>query len=607
MLNPLTKNENGTYTLTGQEGVTDTFSTTGVMTGYTNEEGHSFTVTDTTLSGQSVLHSVAPAVGKALEVTYNGTRVTTTTDPAGHLRHYEYNAQNQLVSYTNPASQKTEYGYDSNGYVNKITTPNGTVETIVTVAGKVAEVTITPKNETAYSDKFEYVAPSGPTCNATRDAGETVVTHPPEKGTPEVYCWEGLGEITAYSGPSEAEEDPNEIGAEEQNELPANTCYENPEFPPTDCGQEDPLPENEEAGGLALPLLQSIPDLGPTHYGIADNNHVSGFNIFTNSQFKALHVVNVRRTVPWNTVYEANHNPSNTKAKEELADVKTWVKDVKALSKGTGQPTVSIDVCGQTEFWLNPLEPTKEEPCTKAPTKKQYELEISEFLEAETLKEIKYFTAWNEPNNKQIAGEPTAKEAGEYWRVLDGLCAPTKHNCLVAAGEFVDSEMPDANDAKSPGGKYLNEYYKAMGHPTTAYRWAWHAYSDGEATYKLRSTPSKWWTRFHNFHNAIDRLTKTTHKPDIWLTEQGVIYSVNNKKLPTWKNPNMANGIMRAYVSDGSTQLTRQSRQITRYFYYQMGGEPVGPKNWGSGLLYPTGTPRARAIYNIYKTKTPPS
>jgi YD repeat-containing protein len=607
----LTKNANGTYTLAEMSGITIQFNTNGGMTSYSNAEGKSFTVNDTTLSGQSVLHSLAPTTGKALEVAYSGTHVTTTTDPAGHIRHYEYNPQNELSVYTDPAGHKTEYGYETAGPLNKITTSNGTIETITTTAGKVTEVTITPKAEAAYKDKFEYVTPAGPTCSTTVDTGETIVTHPPEGGTPEIYCWEALGQVTAYSGPpTEAEEDPTEETGKEQPELPANTCYTNPNFPEGYCGQEDVLPENEEGGeGLFSPLV-SNPDLGPTHYGIADNNTVSPFDIFTNPQFTALHVVNVRRTFPWNAVWEAKHStiPKNKEVAEaEVTDFKTWVKDVKALGSNTCQPTVSFNYCQQGGEWVDPLEPAKHEPCTKAPTEPEYAAAVKEFLETETLKEVKYFSAWNEPNNNKIAGEPKGELAGEYWRALDTLCAPKAHNCLVAAGEFVDSAMTDANDEESVGGKYFTEYFKGMGHPPTAYRWAWHAYSDGEATYALRGTPSKWWKRFKNFRSAVDKVTKNTHKPDIWLTEQGAIYSAFDKNHGPAKNGHVATEIMHAYVEDGTNQLTRQSKQITRFFYYQVRGTPLGTGNWDSGLLYPTGTPRPRPMYWIYKNKTPKS
>jgi YD repeat-containing protein len=611
----LTKNANGTYTLSGVEGAIYQFSTAGAVTSYTNEEGKTFTVTDTTLSGKSVLHALAPATGKALEVTYNGTPlVTQTTDPAGHIRKYEYNASLQLSKYIDPSGKITEYGYETSGYLNKITTPNGTVETITTTAGKVSEVKIAPKGEATYGEKFTYAAPTTPTCNPATDTGETVVTQIPvvEGEMPETYCSNSLGQITGYTGPEgESEKDPTEGSPEEQKELPAGTCYPNPEFPATECGQEDPLPENEELKGDALlgaqPLATggaSIPDLGPTHYGIADNNMLTSFNIFESSYFKALHVVNVRRTVPWDTVYEANHNPSNTVAKAELADVKNWVKAVKALSNNTGQPTISIDICNPAERWTNPQNPTETLSCKVTPSKAQYEAEIKEFLAAEGLKEVKYFTAWNEPN-RPVAGEPTATQAGNYWRVLDELCDHKAPKCEVAAGEFLDSNMPDANDNKSTGGKYFAEYVKAMGHPTTAYRWAWHAYSDGEYAGLHYSKPSTWWTRFKNFHNAIDKVT-TGHPADIWLTEQGVIYSESGKERAAFHNGNIALNIIHAYVENGTSQLTRQSRQITRFFYYQVHG--ASNKSFDSGFLFPGGTPATahpRQIYYAYKNKTP--
>jgi hypothetical protein len=64
----------------------------------------------------------------------------------------------------------------------------------------------------------------------------------------------------------------------------------------------------------------------------------------------------------------------------------------------------------------------------------------------------------------------------------------------VAAGDFLDAEMPNANDLKRSGGKYFHEYYVGMGHPITAHRWAWHAYADGErvwAAYHNRN-PGEW-------------------------------------------------------------------------------------------------------------------
>lgn len=537
----------------------------------------------------------------------------------GKTWHYGYNEAGRLSTYENPEAHKTTYTYNSAGLLHVVEDTSGTyviaydtstparVNSVRRIVNGTIE-TVGSKDEIV---SFEYTTPHSPTCHPTTDLGETIVRYMPAGTGTETYCYNAAGAITGWNGPElEAEKDPTESEPEEQEEIPTGTCYSNPEFPPTECGEEDIPAENEEAKGgllLAEPFATTeIPDLGRTHYGIADNNRVSSFNIFTNQYFKELHVVNVRRTVPWDTVYEANHNPNNTVAKAELTDVTTWVKDVKALSKNTGQPTISIDYCAQGEKWVNPQNTAETISCKKAPDKAQYEIEIKEFFANETLKQVKYWTAWNEPNNFSIEGEPTGKEAGEYWRVLDGLCTPKNHNCQVAAGEFVDSDMPDANDKKSKGGKYFAEYVQGMGHPSTAYRWAWHAYSDGAATWTTyhNSTPEKWWTRFKNFHNAINR---TTHTPDIWLTEQGVVYNARNKLDAPAHNGGAAKDIMHAYIADGKNQLTRQSREITRFFYYQVKGVPVGPESFDSGLLYPTGTPRPRAIYYTYKNKTPTS
>jgi hypothetical protein len=242
------------------------------------------------------------------------------------------------------------------------------------------------------------------------------------------------------------------------------------------------------------------------------------------------------------------------------------------------------------------------------------------------LGEVKYFTAWNEPNIQNVdpkTGEhvqPTwnkPKQAGKYWRVLDGLCAPKVGNCYVAAGDFLDASMPNAyspNGKGNAGSKYFQEYYgkEGMGHPTTAYRWAWHAYEDGEATYKrFRGRPKHWWTRFHNFLKAVNRVTEhAVHPhPDIWLTEQGVLFEVNSTRasLSAGKTNNEGPGkeIIKAYVDHGTSQLTRQSKQITRFYYYSSRGAPA----FDSGLLEAEGSPRGKAvnaprgIYNVYKLK----
>ncbi len=531
---------------------------------------------------------------------------------------YGYNVNDELSSYESPEGEKTNYDYNGEGMLDEIQDPSGTYvieydglePARATSIRRLVDGTVSTVGSEDEITTFEYSGPQSPTCNPETDSGETTVSFSPGEQAPETYCYNAAGEITNWVGP-EPETESNE-GFEEQEEVAEDTCYSSEEFPAEDCGQEDAPPENEEGeggeGDFETALTPSIPDLGPTHYGIADN---SGVDIFGDRYFKELHVVNVRRTIPWDLVPEAESG--NSAAKTELEEVKTWASDVKALSSNTGQPLVTFERCPGSEEWVNPLNPSGAHiSCNTAPSVAEYEAAVKAFFTQSTLKDIKYFTPWDEPNRCGGAEpEPTCSNgelAGKYWRVLDGLCAPHEHNCQVAAGDFLDSQMHEANNVKSTGGRYFKAYYKGMGHPTTGYRWAWHAYSDGEEVWRKYHdhSPEDWWKYFKNFHAAIDRLVKK-YVPDIWLSEQGVLFSENGINHPAGTSGAHAQDIMRAYVDDGTHQLTRQSRQITRFYYYEMKGTPKAKGNFDSGLLFPSGTPRPRKIYYIYREKTPHS
>jgi hypothetical protein len=118
--------------------------------------------------------------------------------------------------------------------------------------------------------------------------------------------------------------------------------------------------------------------------------------------------------------------------------------------------------------------------------------------------------------------------------------------------------------------------------------------------------------RFKSFHNAVDRIT---HKPDIWLTEQGVLFSrAGARRGAAYSSEDIARIIMHGFVEDGTSQLTRQSKQITRFFYYETRGEDLKSGNQDSGLLCPssTTTPHChtsapRSTYYVYRNKTPSS
>ncbi len=177
-----------------------------------------------------------------------------------------------------------------------------------------------------------------------------------------------------------------------------------------------------------------------------------------------------------------------------------------------------------------------------------------------------------------------------------------------------------AEKKQKPNGgyEYFQAYTRGMGADQKAYRWAWHAYTEGEETTspKMRTNPSSWWRAYKLLREAIARKMKTNpcvpcRTPNIWLTEQGVVFVENEKetRAELWKRPKVAEGEMRAYVATGATQLTRQP-QVTRFFYYSTRGAPA----FDSGLLEASAlapkiarkkaekTPRE--IYHIYENKT---
>jgi uncharacterized phage-associated protein len=111
------------------------------------------------------------------------------------------------------------------------------------------------------------------------------------------------------------------------------------------------------------------------------------------------------------------------------------------------------------------------------------------------------------------------------------------------------------------------------------------------------------------------------HTPNIWLSEQGGEYFLQEEPHEAWKHAGAAPDIMRAFVEHGSQRLTRQlnpvtkKTQISRFFYYSTRGAP----GFDSGLLEPATLPKRvvpkhplrpshpRSIYGIYAKKTPKS
>jgi len=401
-----------------------------------------------------------------------------------------------------------------------------------------------------------------------------------------------------------------------------------------------------------------VADLAASRYGISDNNRLGPpegeehpyFDIFTNTSFKALHVTHIRRTIPWNLVLEAQRGVKYDVGL--LKDVEAWAREVKALPGG-GQGLITFDHCyeatGAAGKWFNPETKTEQECGTTIPKARGvYKEAVEAFLNHEvsgTSPEkgkpnekfgeiVNSYTAWDEPDNEGKVPndeteyvEPTWKEpkvAGEYWAVLNEFCAKlSSYHCKVAAGDFLDTRLPNVFNeyltnkkthvrVLNPHWTWIQQYLSGMEHVRTASYWAWHAYEDGELTQTPwhLSHPAENWKEFDKFAAMVKFYDP---KANIWLTEQGVVYTEPGRvPLAGKSGEDVADAIMRFFVHHKSQQLTRQSAMIKYFYYYEMRGEPGG---FDSGLLEAPAPPKGktfrgkpentpRGIYPIYEKKT---
>jgi hypothetical protein len=115
----------------------------------------------------------------------------------------------------------------------------------------------------------------------------------------------------------------------------------------------------------------------------------------------------------------------------------------------------------------------------------------------------------------------------------------------------------------------MKKYLNGMHYPRHANRWAWHAYTDGRETQRghYKGHPKKWWGRFKNFAKVV---MKYDPGANIWLLEEGAVFTEPGGRLIPEKQERRADNILSAFVKDGKHQLTRIDRQIKQFYYYEM-------------------------------------
>jgi hypothetical protein len=240
------------------------------------------------------------------------------------------------------------------------------------------------------------------------------------------------------------------------------------------------------------------------------------------------------------------------------------------------------------------------------PTVASYTTAVTDFISK--FPGVGYYTPWNEPNriNDQPTGSTTAvsgleqynaatssysvvsnsagytgaQMAGQYYVALISLCGNTAQTkCHVAAGDFLDSDMGNATSS-SYGQTYYAQYKAEIGGPPP--EWAWHVYSDAQATTSCAETSAGTadrWKRLRAFLTATQR-TDGASSPPVWITETGPFAYDPSASPPIHNSEAQQAQILREILGD----MPSISSRITRVYDYGWTGIPT---IFDTGLLRP--------------------
>jgi hypothetical protein len=499
---------------------------------------------DSGISGFTDLHEVDHTMASS-----SGGVLTDYWRPDGEATHYTY------AGYYPPAPGAT---YPDGPFMTSVTTSAGDDASFTYDSQwRVHTLTIASTGQPDDTTTFDYVAPDGECPSGT--ANKTVVTY--SDGDHAYYCADSEFDVIA----SDDDVIPD-LGDGDDGSCTA------PADEPLDCGEGDITPEEADPDEFQA---RSIATSG---FGIADDTHLSEFNMFDGSAlFDALPITRVRHIVPWDLAYYP----------AELDDAAHWVK--RAIADGN-TVLLSFEKCRAPEHTTA--------YCVShgaAPSLHDYSEAINAFFAAAdsalagsdraALKEVHLFTAWNEPNldagNSKTAGQPVAYVykgsgaltmtnsgaylAGRYWRNLSAKCRDRTPRCSVIAGDFSDGEVTNPGANKGYGKAYLAQYRAGL--HRTPLAWAWHAYDDTKerivphtATGNTANDAARRWKRFKAFEKAT-RLAGGD-SPSIYITEVGVIRYADHKVLDDTTNA------MKCLLGE----LPYLSDRIKRFYYYQFRG-----------------------------------
>jgi hypothetical protein len=267
--------------------------------------------------------------------------------------------------------------------------------------------------------------------------------------------------------------------------------------------------------------------------------------MFSSSRFQALHITTARYGLPYDIVTRRGDAG-------QLRAFRTWYGAAQAAGVS---PLISFgpDSIGSAKTRRH------------VPRVAEYKKAVKAFRKR--FPQIKYYTAWNEPDFPYYRLSRNPRLAANYFNALYKVCG---RHCTVLAGDvFLPATGPSArviNHSKARLGAWLPGYIKGLRHRPAG--WALHDYTEirGRNTKQLRT------------------LMRLTRGP-IWLDETG---GVLRRGHWIYKNQSAAAaGRDESYL----LSLTKRYHRIRRIYHYQWAA--VRTAGWDSALLDTKGRPRA--------------
>lgn len=602
----LTRNPDGTFSIVDPNQRKLVFDTNGFLTAEITGGGGRI---DYTYDARGFLTSQIDSRGRTTRYSYNGDGfLETTTDSTGAVHRYVHDSSGNLTRYTSPSGQQTIFYYQGLDLVRVRDAESQDTSFTYNSQGRVtAVIDGLATDSAAPRTTYSYGPPTSSPCDPSRDVGRTVVTRP--GGSTITYCYDRVLRVTAQDPPSQT--DPK-VKPDEEEALTDDgssddgTCFSPPPGYAPYCGGQDIDPDAQSSTSSFGILSSSLASRSPWPWGLSDQNPVVPRNMFADERFRNLGVKTTRLVVPWNVALPG--------AEGDLDKASRWVAAALAAGK---RPLISFERCRNA--------PTCN---TVPPSLSEYSTAITRFLElGAPFTEIRDFTSWNEPNN--IGYQPTAKLefaelAGQYWFAFGRTCAAKGRTCNIAAGDFLDADMPNANGKRSDGtpsfGKaYFDAYRRGMVYQPCV--WAFHPYQDGQRTLGISGRDDRW-GRLRNFRIATQSSADNQNdqrfcgsseslsrrSPSVWISEVGALLEqvVNGQKTVDNTAAEQLE-IMRKLVSE----VPEESERIKRFYYYHWHGDA----GFDAGLLYRnfcsgcSGRPgwdayRARPIYDVYRDAT---